>query len=162
VTSTTFLFTTFCISIQNFGALRVQTVAQQNKIESAGVAPGSVPRCRARAPRRLGVCASAAPPEATHHPSPCTFPRSTRAPRRSKPVPRHALARHPHRTTAGRVPHGPAVCPRLSSLVRRTTAEVHHLSSREQVSFLFKRSPSRASTELAGRHCRSSPSSPLR
>jgi hypothetical protein len=125
-----------------------------------------VSRCRAglcaATSRRLGVCASAAPPEATRHPSPCTFPRSTRAPRRSKPAPLHALARHPHRTTAGRVPHGPAVYPWLSSLVRRTTAEVHHLSSREQVSFLFKRSPSRASTELAGRHCRSSPSSPLR
>jgi hypothetical protein len=116
-------------------------VAQQNEIESTDAAPRSTPRRRARAPRRLGVHVSAAPLEATCRLSPRTFPRPTRALRRSKPATSHAPVWHPCRTTAGRAPHGPAVRPRLSSLVRRTTAGVRHLSSREQVSFLLKRHP---------------------
>jgi hypothetical protein len=91
--------------------------------------------------RRLGVCASAAPPEATRRPSPRTFPRPTRTLRRSKPALRHTPARHPCCTKAGRAPHGPAVRPRLSSLVCHTTAGVRHFSSREQVSCLLKRRP---------------------
>jgi hypothetical protein len=70
-----------------------------------------------------------------------TFPRPTRAPRRSKSARRHVPARHPRRTTTG----------------------VRHPSSLERVSrpYLKRHCTSACSTEPDGRHFRPSPSSPF-
>jgi hypothetical protein len=91
---------------------------------------------RAASPRRLRQCRTSrghTPPESTHFPqaNPCPVTIEARA------APRAGAASAPYH--GGRALQGLVVRPRLSSLVRRTTAGVHHPSSHEQVSCLFKR-----------------------
>jgi hypothetical protein len=114
--STTFLFTTLCTSIQNFGVLRVQTMAQQNEFEPAGAAPpwrpgrraflrlcadrGRTPSPGSRAPGRLETrVPRASPPFALYV---RRAPEWTAGPSVALPV--HAPAEERHTTAASSLP----------------------------------------------------------
>jgi hypothetical protein len=157
---TTFLFTTLCTSIQNFGDFHVQTGAQWNIFEPERAPRRDIAHLRAAlapAPPALSV-RTAAPPEAARRPRP-RLPQAARipwclevsTPRASPPFATYH---------ARRAPRWPPVRPQLPSPVCAPTeaaavprSDLRHPSSRARESRLFKgRPPLRRAMPVPPRH----------